>query len=176
MDKSPHRDKVSSIEGELIAIKVQSLHKPVILMSCYRAPKRASSESLFDEIKRLLNKYKHDPVWIGGDFNLPDIDWKTKSIHSKLKALNKSFLETSYLCNSDQLVNFTTRKNHTLDLLITNRSSFIDTCLPIPGFGDHDTAIAVDVACQPKYSTPPHREVFMWKKVGFESLMSDVKI
>ena len=66
--------------NQLVAIKVESLHKPVILMSCYRAPKRASSESLFDEIKRLSNKYKHNPVWIGGDFNLPDIDWETKPI------------------------------------------------------------------------------------------------
>ena len=71
--------------------------------------------------------------------------------------------------------NFTTRKNHTLDLLITNRPSFVDKCLSIPSFGDHDTAISVDVACQTKYSKPPHWEVFMCKKVGFESLMSDVK-
>ena len=70
----------------MVAIKVESLHKPAILMSCYQAPKRK-----------------------------------------------------------------------------------------IPGFGDRDTAISVDVAYQPKYAKPPRREVFMWKKVGFESLMSDVK-
>ena len=138
-------------------------------MLCYRAPRRTSSESLFDEIKRLSKKYKHNPVWIGGDFNLPDIDWETKSIIGSQypKSLNVSFLETLDLCNSDQLVNFTTRKNHTLDLLITNRQSFVDKCLPIPGFGDHDTAISVDVACQPMYSKPPCQEVFIWKKVDF---------
>ena len=95
-------------------------------MSCYRAPKRTSSESLFDEIKRLSNKYKYNPVWISGDFNPPDIGWETKSIIGSQypKALNESFLETLDLCNPDQLVNFTTRKNHIPDLLITNRLSF----------------------------------------------------
>ena len=90
-------------------------------------------------------------------------------------SMGGSFLETLDLCNSDQLDNFTSRKNHTLDLVITNRPSFVEKCLPIPGFGDHDTAISVDVACQPKYSKPPRWEVFMWKKVDFESLKSDIR-
>ena len=42
--------------NKLVAIKFESLHKPVILISCYRAPKGTSSESLFDETKRLSNK------------------------------------------------------------------------------------------------------------------------
>ena len=28
----------------------------------------------------LCKKYKNNPIWIGGYFNLPDIDWSTKSI------------------------------------------------------------------------------------------------
>ena len=162
--------------NQLVAIDVESFHKPVILMSCYRAPKRPSFKSLVDEIKRLSDKYKFNPVLIGGDFNLPGIDWETKSIVESYypKALNESFLETLDFCNSDQLVNLTTRKNHTLDLLIIHRSSFVEKCLLIPGFGDHETAISVDVTCQPKYSKSPRWKVFMWKKVDFESLMSDV--
>ena len=42
--------------NKLVAIKFESLDKPVILISCYRAPKGTSSESLFDETKRLSNK------------------------------------------------------------------------------------------------------------------------
>ena len=92
------------------------------LMSCYRTLKQTSSELLFNEINRLSNKYKYNPIWIGGDFSLHDIDWETKSITGSQypKIINESFHETLDLCNSDQLVNFTRRKNHTLDLLITN--------------------------------------------------------
>lgn len=96
-----------------------------------------------DEIKRLSNKYKYNPVWTDGDFNLPNTGWETNSsIRSQYpKAFNESLLKILDLCNSDQLVNFTTRKNHTLDLLITNRPSFAEKFLPIPAFGDHDTKI-----------------------------------
>ena len=54
---------------------------------------------------------------------------------------------------------------------MTNRPSFIEKCLPIPGIADHDNAISVDAAVQPKYSKPPRREVFMWKKVDFKNIM-----
>ena len=39
--------------SQLVAIKVKFFHKRLILMSCCRTPKRASSELLFDEIKRI---------------------------------------------------------------------------------------------------------------------------
>ena len=139
----------------MAAIKVESLHNPVIL-SCDQAPKQTSSELLFDEIKMLSNKYRYDPIWICGKFYLLDIISKTKpsfgSQHPKF--LNKSFLETFEPCNSNHLVNSATKKNHTLDLLTRNSLKFLEKCLPIPGFGDHDTAILVDVANQPKYYKP----------------------
>ena len=53
--------------------------------------------------------------------------------------------------------------------------TFVEKCLSIPGFGDHDTAISVGVASQSNYSKPKYWGVFIWKKVDFESLMSDVK-
>ena len=44
----------------------------------------------------------------------------------------------------------------------------MEKCLPILDFGDHNTAILADLACQPKYSKH-------LKKVDFESLKSYVK-
>ena len=122
------------------------LFEILFLINCNiwrKGPKQTSSGSLFDEIKRLSNKYKYNPVWTDGDFNLPNTGWETNSsIRSQYpKAFNESLLKILDLCNSDQLVNFTTRKNHTLDLLITNRPSFAEKFLPIPAFGDHDTKI-----------------------------------
>jgi len=96
----------------MVAIKVQSYFKPVILISCYRAPKKVPSDPLFNEIARITLKYKQNPVWIGGDFNLPDIDWQTKAVvgNSYPKMLNESFLDVLDSCNCDQLVEFSTRK------------------------------------------------------------------
>ena len=45
--------------------------------------------------KRLSNKYKYNPIWISGHFNLPDISWKNKSITGGQDphVLNESFIE-----------------------------------------------------------------------------------
>ena len=45
-------------------------------------------------------------------------------------------------------------------LLMTNTPSFVEKCLPIPGFGDHDTTILVHSACQLKYSKQLHRSKY----------------
>ena len=162
---------------EMVAIKVESFHKPVVLAACYRPPNRTITEMIFKEIVRIGSKYKQNPIWIGGDFNLPDIEWETKSIvrNQYPVKLNESFLETLDSSNTEQLVQFNTRKNHTLDLLITNRASFVEKCIPIPGFGDHDTAILTDIICQPKLNKPSPRIVFMWKRANIEDLKASIK-
>ena len=66
-------------------------------------------------------------------------------------------------------------KNHTHDLLITNKPSFVGKCLQIPSFRDNDSEILAGVACQPKYSRSPRQKFFMWKEGDFERLKSDVK-
>ena len=61
-------------------------------------------------------------IWIGGDFNLPGIDWKVKSINNYQypKQLNERFINLTDSCNMDQVVNFPTRNQNTLGLIITN--------------------------------------------------------
>ena len=121
-------------------------------MSYYQAPKGTSFELLFDEIKSLSNKSKYNPILIDEDFNLHDTDWEPNPLLGITSKYSQQAIPRKLdLWNFDQLVNFTTRKNQTLDLQITNRPSFVEKYLPIPGFGDHDTAILVGVACQSKY-------------------------
>ena len=99
--------------------------------------------------------------------------WRLQSTRYWLETfLENLFLETFDLSNSDQLVNFTARKKHTLGLLITNSPSFVDKNWPITGFGDHDAEILVQVACQTKYSKPPHQEDFICKKADFKCFKS----
>ena len=73
-------------------------------------------------------------IWIGGDFNLPGIDWKVKSINNYQypKQLNERFIDLTDSCNMDQVVNFPTRNQNTLGLIITNRTSLISKCIPVP--------------------------------------------
>ena len=156
---------------EMVASKVETYQKPVIFASSYRPPKNTNNELIFEEIKRLAS------MWIGGDFNLPDIDWEVKSINNYQypKQLNERFIDLIDSCSMEQLVNFPTRKHDTLDLLITNRPSFINKCIPVLGFGDHDSAILSDLICHPPAAKPIKRKIHNWKRVNLEELRKNVK-
>ena len=90
---------ISSFSSEIVAVKINTLQQqPIIIGACYRPPKNSMEEINFltSDIKTLISKYKNSPFWIVGDFNLPDIDWETKSITKYLynKDINELFLET----------------------------------------------------------------------------------
>ena len=65
-------------EYEMVAIKGETYQKPVMFAYCYRPPKNTNNELIFEEIKWLTSMFRKNPIWIGGDFNFPDIDRKVK--------------------------------------------------------------------------------------------------
>ena len=121
--------------------------------------------------------HKKNSIWIGGDFNLPDIDWEVKSINNYQypKQLNERFIDLIYSCSMEQVANFPRRKQNTLDLLITTGPSFINTCIPVPGFGDHDSAILSHLICHPQATKPIQRKIHNWKRANLEELRKNVK-
>ena len=84
------------------------------------------------ELSLLLDSAKPDII-IGCE------TWLKPEIHSNhTKKLNRSFLDTFKDCLLEQIVNFPTRKNKTLDLFITNKPSLVSKCKPLPGLSGHD--------------------------------------
>lgn len=84
---------------------------------CYLPSKYSKEKSkiLIEEITEFINKSKKCPVWIGGDFNLPDIDWETSS-HQYSNDISERFIEVTNDCYLEQLVTFPTLGSNTLDL------------------------------------------------------------
>ena len=148
---------------EIVTIKIATHRQPIIITACYRPLKNSISDlkQLTTELQDLLLQYKHLPLWIGGDFNLPDIDWSLKSIvkHQYCKEINEVFLESLDVINAEQIVDFPTRGDNTLDLLLTNRVSLLNKCCDIPGLGDHQSAILADIECHPKKQKPISRKI-----------------
>lgn len=74
-----------------------------------------------------------------GDLNLPDVCWNTGLIigNQNTRAINERFLNMLHRTGLEQIVEFSTRKDNTLDVFLTNRPS---PCFPGPGIGlsDHD--------------------------------------
>ena len=123
----------------------KNLKQPLTVGSVYRPTDNnfECTEDLCNAVSYIGRTYKNSTIWIGGDFNLPDIDWETNSIvsHNYLIPINKSILDMIQDLGAEQMVDFPTRKDNILDIFVTNRPSLVNKCNPIPGLGDHDIVL-----------------------------------
>ena len=87
------------------------------------------------------------PIWIDGDMNLPDIEWETEQLTSNqyTHSISYSFLDTLANTELQQIDSFHTRKNNTLDSVLTNRQSLAKQCVGMPGISDHDIVFVIDI-------------------------------
>ena len=118
---------------------------------CHRRHRPTNNNSeyaanLCTSIKSSAAQFPNSPVWVAGEFNLPDIDWTTDSIKSQqyLKSISSCFLDLASNFGITQSVSFPTRIDITLDVFLTNRPSLINRCELIPGVSDHGCAVIID--------------------------------
>ena len=73
-------EEIKQKSGEIISIKVKTFEKPILLTACYRSTEstKEQDQQLIDSLEQIISKHKNIPVWVGGDFNLPDINWDSK--------------------------------------------------------------------------------------------------
>ena len=50
----------------------------------------------------------------------------------------------------------------------------VNSCVPVPGVGDHDTVVLAEVDCMPKRQKPAKRKIHMWGKVNLVHLRNHV--
>ena len=74
------------------------------------------------------------------------------------------------------MVDFPTRQDNTLDLVLTSHPGFKIRCKPLPPIGpksDHDIVL-FDTSHQPYRARPTRRKIFLWKKADLDGLRSTV--
>ena len=115
---------------------------------------------------------------IGGDFNLPDINWQEQTItHRQYPTrTSQAFLDTVADNGLEQIVDFPTRKENTLDLILTSHPSFKLRCKSLPSIGnsDHDIVL-LDIACKPLKPKPVKRKIYLWKKADIYKIKEDLE-
>ena len=107
--------------------------------SLYTIPS-ATSINQMDEIEKTLDSVKTNGiVWIGGDLNLPDINWKDKCVVGKNypQKISNSFLNKVNDIGLRQINDQPTRGDGILDIFLTNRPNLVTRNSTIPGLGDH---------------------------------------
>ena len=120
--------------------------------SVYRPPNATldDSISLFSFMKSQLENIKHYSIY--GDFNLNDIDWV--NLEAKCQIAN-DFLETVTLVGATQCVNFATRNDNMLDLLLCSDQNMIqDIYCSEPFSGSDHCSISYSIQKLSKQKKP----------------------
>ena len=130
-------------------------------------------ESLNSAISKLCQCNPGAAVWIAGDINLPDINWESHSIcsYQYKRAINESFLNLLDTTGLEQMVDFPTRGDNTLDIIVPNTPSLTNRCSPLPGLSDHDMVFMDADACASRRK-PTRRRILLWKKADLDTICS----
>ena len=168
-----------SSSSESIFCRLNQTNKPPIILACaYRPPDAdtAKCKDLCAEISLQKNKFKKSIFLLGGDLNLPDIDWETESTKGQklryLKETNTVYLDTMSDLMLTQIVREPTRGESTLDLFFTNHPNLITNHSVIAGLGDHHAVLTNCRLSLPRKK--PHRRLIqLWNRANLEMLKID---
>ena len=113
---------------------------------------------------------------IGGDFNFPGWDWKSKSIKPRAthKVLHQRFSDIIDDSGLVQVVEEPTRKDNTLDLFLTNRPNKVLRVDVLPGVSDHDM-VFLELDMRPVKQKQKSRKVPIYRKAEWDLMKEDMK-
>ena len=144
-----------------------------IVISVYRPPNddEAYAHAFANTITDICNKYPKDTIWVGGDMNLPDIDWEENTItgNQYKKVINELLKSTIDDAGVEQVVNFPTRGQNIRDIFATSTPFLVTTCKPKIGVSDHER-VYVESRVYAKYQRPIQHKIYLWKKVDIINL------
>ena len=150
---------------EVIWAEVQTHGKPITICAFYGPPsaKENSLKDLACSMQGIKNKQnKH--IALGGDIDLPHINWKKKSIKtgSNQHMQHQHLLDMVQELGLEQMQLYPTRENNILDLYFTTYPSFVKSCNTVPGISDCHMVV-VDCDVKPRYNKPEQKTIYLLK-------------
>ena len=137
------------------------------IRSFYRPPDKTSP----DYLQRLQSRLSRIPtdkgahLWIGGDFNLHDINWEEETVlpYATSATVSNQMLTLAKDHYLDQMITEPTRITktaaNTLELFFTSNPTLINKVETIPGISDHE-AVFIESSLRPMKVKIPPRKVF----------------
>jgi len=123
-------------------------HNLSSLLACsiYRPP--SSNEPYLKKLcQQLSSCFPNAALWIGGDINLPDINWSNSinASHSYSLGLNNSSLD--FLDNNalSRMVDFSTSGTNTFDIFVTDRPALVENCNVVDRISDHEAVLVTSL-------------------------------
>ena len=123
-----------SCDAEVVACKLELKYSLLIVIGVYR-PHNSDLiylQSLCQTIEDIIKENPAATIWLGGDINLPNINWSTNSPSGSNYPTSfcNLVLDLFYDMNFTQLVTFPTRNENTLDIFATNRPTLVNKSIP----------------------------------------------
>ena len=166
---------------EMVRVHVQIPGATQLYIGSLYRPHDQNDPAYLDQLNTCLSRI---PVgahtWLGGDFNLGDIDWETETVKPNpyKSGLCHQLLQISKDHFLDQLVLEPTRitedTGNTLDLFFSNNQSLVNRVEVIPGISDHET-VYVESSLRPAKIVTPPRQVNCYRKADFYSLKEELR-
>ena len=170
---------IKDISAEVVLVKIWTGHpsKTLVKGAIYRTPSGTGSDQIsnMSNIIKCLDKLNiNDTLWLGGDFNLPDIDWANEHIvgHQYPVPVNRTFLDKTRDLGLTQINNTHARGDNILDLLLTNRSGLVAKTSTIAGLSDHDILITDNKLITDNVKSAPHT-VSIWRKANITAMKTE---
>lgn len=161
----------TDIECVFCRIRLQN-GKGVVVGSYYRPP--GTSYEQFLTLSEYLETIKGDQILIGGDFNLPHINWScNEPRYTAGGRLYSTFFDILDSYAFKQYVHEASRNDgtgHVLDLLLCNRPDIVSNVHVLPGVSDHNIVVA-DVNVQ-NISVPKKvaRKVYAYSRANYDAI------
>ncbi|XP_053381760.1 uncharacterized protein LOC128549254 [Mercenaria mercenaria] len=162
---------------ENVWVKIEIQGSKPLLVGSYYNPKEFDPHSL-EELKKSLSmaaKSKAN-VWVGGDFNMPKLDWSNlaPTPDCKNKSHYREFIEILNDNNLTQVGQDPTRENHILDLFLTNNPTIVNRASITPGISDHE-AVLIDTHTSARIKPQKPRKIHLFKRADWYGLKSHIQ-
>jgi hypothetical protein len=133
-----------------------------------------SLEPLSQSLSR-INPSSKSVIIVGGDLNLGHMDWETLSVFpgKPNQKQHQQFLDIINDNSLTQVVNKTTCKDKTLDLILTNYPATVNKVKTLPPIADHDI-VYIECITSLRRCQPKPRKIFKYSKANWENINPDV--
>ena len=148
--------------AELVAISCYD----ILFVCCYRQPS-STDISLLTCLDTLLDKHSFMSPVICGDFNVHESSWLHSTHTSSAGTATLDFCESR---NLHQLVDFPTRHDAILDLILSEHPGLVEQ-LPNLNTSDHIAILLRLETLTIPTATPPDHRVFHWSRAPWNRLL-----
>lgn len=129
---------------EIIWAIIELTSQKLIIGVCYRPPHNTPTfiNELHDIINLVCTRHTNIPLFLLGDFNIPNISWENEPpTLQPFSTFGNDFFNTCSVFSLSQLIRQPTRSTQTsaniLDLVLTSRPDYVSSIAHLPGLSDH---------------------------------------